>query len=399
MQEERTDQRLSTYAARGEGTVLSACLFAGSCIAGVLAVATRSGSFVALWILLGIAFWVAAWVERIRFRRGIARRTLELPVQAGQAALADGVSPVPVARATRALTEAARDAIRSGSALRVRWGVRAFLWRRVYWLTYLACLILLAGAFVGGAEALFTPGPQPADFFPPVTPYRGLTVLLNLFLFLAALVLGNVAFWLHGRRQSGHAWSATARKAPSHLAAVLASGAPFALYLRSFAGEEPVVEAVQTDIGGGVVLHHRDFDSKLVARVRDVVPVYLLGNLDDPRPPVGCLPLYVDDDRWHLVARELIGLADVIVVFIAQVTPSLLVELSEVLRQERHARTVVILDDALEVPAELARSLSLMGCQISRSAAETRLVGLSVDGPEQLLAAFASDAQATSGAG
>lgn len=181
----------------------------------------------------------------------------------------------------------------------------------------------------------------------------------------ATLCLGSgLAFWagsriesrfrgLHPRAQRFQAVAdrlrATGPEAVEALAGHVRAGRPFGIYLRSFAGEHfrfleaspnlaelPEIEPIA-----------RELDTEIARLVSDRMPLFALANVGDPTPPAEVAQLFVADETWERTATELLRRADLVVLHLAQATPSLLCELVVLDELDARDRTLVIAGEAL----------------------------------------------------
>jgi hypothetical protein len=123
---------------------------------------------------------------------------------------------------------------------------------------------------------------------------------------------------------------------------------PYALYLRSFAAEHFQYEE-STPIGSSDYVINtqrqaveRVLDGRLMAVAGEVLPVFALANANDPSPAHELNVLFVPDENWRLAIVELICHARVVIVHLAAVTESLVLELELLDRQARHSKTLLL---------------------------------------------------------
>lgn len=137
------------------------------------------------------------------------------------------------------------------------------------------------------------------------------------------------------------------------LAGQITSKEGIGLYLRNFGEEyfrfiderpdleeEPLVEPMA-----------RDFDTRLVDTITSRIPLFALANVMDPTPSVSLIQLFVSDDKWTMVADELIRIARFIVLVLGAGSPGLLRELMVVDALNANDKTLVILGAAIDEEA------------------------------------------------
>ena len=127
------------------------------------------------------------------------------------------------------------------------------------------------------------------------------------------------------------------------------SGSPFGLYLRSFTEEylqyieRPLATRSEYELPIDYEIVERDFDVMLAGAIEGAMPVFALANVQDPSVSRKLKLLCVTDEHWLIVASGLIRSAAAVVVCVARVTDSLLLELCVLDKLALHDKTVLIL--------------------------------------------------------